>query len=90
MESYGNLVPIYVNEGRELIPGDFPDPCTCIKCARDNICSCRVNKLTCCDFCKCKGLCRNPLYASAQVNQNSTRNNVDKLEIYSLQHLPYP
>ena len=42
------------------IPSDFPHPCTCLKCARETVCSCRVQKLKCCGFCKCGNECRNP------------------------------
>ena len=36
----------------EAIPDDFPMPCSCIKCARDNVCPCRVKNILCCNYCK--------------------------------------
>ena len=47
----GDLVPdILVNT---IIPPDFPIPCECGKCARENICVCRIKNITCCKFCNC-------------------------------------
>ena len=40
------------------LPDDFPMPCSCQKCAGENVCPCRVKKIPCCDYCKCKG-CKN-------------------------------
>ena len=51
-------IPIIVEE--DIIPMDFPLPCNCLKCARGKVCPCRVKDFPCCDFCKCKGVCRNP------------------------------
>ena len=43
------------------IPEDFPHPCTCGKCAREKVCNCRILKIICCEFCKCKSEeCKNP------------------------------
>ena len=54
----GLLVPIVVDD--ECIPEGFPTPCQCGKCAKPNVCICRVNGIECCDFCKCRTQCRNP------------------------------
>ena len=35
------------------LPEDFPGPCSCQKCDRANICPCRRQKISCCEFCKC-------------------------------------
>lgn len=43
---------------KENIPSDFPQPCTCLKCARANVCLCRINNIACCDFCKCRSRCK--------------------------------
>ena len=43
------------------LPDDFPLPCTCGKSARDNVCSCRIKSIGCCQYCKCaKSECKNP------------------------------
>lgn len=42
------LVPV-VTTGPKY-PEDFPFPCTCIKCAKSNVCICRVKEIECCDF----------------------------------------
>ena len=34
-------------------PDDFPVPCTWGKCARDNVCPCKIKSIGCCQFCKC-------------------------------------
>ena len=44
-----------------VLPDDFPSPCQCGKCARQDVCICRINGVKCCDFCICKGTCKNPL-----------------------------
>ena len=46
----------------EIFPEDFPMPCSCQKCARDNVCPCRKRKILCCEFCKCQrnSICQNP------------------------------
>ena len=43
------------------IPEDFPIPCNCIKCAKINVCPCRVKAISC-EFCKCGSSegCKNP------------------------------
>ena len=43
------------------IPSDFPLPCNCLKCARANVCPCRIKNISCCEFCKCKNNCNNPV-----------------------------
>lgn len=55
----GNLVP-------EIIcskPDGLPDPCKCGKCARKNVCPCRISGIKCCRYCKCKAGddCKNPI-----------------------------
>ena len=46
---------------KDPLPEDFPRPCTCGKCAKDTVCNCRILKIECCDFCKCKNSdCKNP------------------------------
>ena len=47
----------------QVLPQDFPQPCSCLKCARETVCGCRVLGIQCCDFCICKKNCRN-LYNS--------------------------
>ena len=37
-----------------VLPEDFPMPCKCGKCARENVCSCRINDLQCCQYCSCQ------------------------------------
>ena len=44
-----------------VLPEDFPMPCKCGKCARENICLCQINKLKCCQYCSChQESCKNP------------------------------
>ena len=52
---------IYLKD--EIIPIDFSMPCNSLKCARSNVCPCRVQGIACCEFCKCgKHLsCKNPI-----------------------------
>ena len=52
------LFPIILSSGRQLFPEDFPGPCSCLKCARKNICPCRVADISCCEFCNCRGVCK--------------------------------
>ena len=61
---YGNeidvdeIVPTTVGH---ILPEDFPMPCKCGKSARENICSCRINELKCCQYCSCQPeSCKNP------------------------------
>ena len=54
----GDLVPIIT---KQTLPDDFPSPCICGKCAKENVCPCRVRGTKCTDFCKCKTDCRNPI-----------------------------
>ena len=46
------FIPTILSD-EERLPEDFPMPCKCIKCARKNLCLCRVKKIPCCTFCKC-------------------------------------
>ena len=41
-EEEGLICPEVVNY--EIIPIDFPMPCNCLKCARSNVCPCRVKR----------------------------------------------
>ena len=42
-----------------VLPEDFPMSCKCGKCARENIRSCRINELKCCQYCSCQpGSCK--------------------------------
>lgn len=46
---------------QSILPEGFSMPCKCGKCARGNICPCRVNSLKCCEYCSCKEtVCQNP------------------------------
>lgn len=52
------IVPKIINNA---LPEDFPMPCNCGKCARENVCSCRINNLKCCEYCRCQPeSCKNP------------------------------
>ena len=53
-----NLQPVISSDN--VLPKDFSQPCTCGKCARDTVCPCRIRKITCCEYCKCKTSCNNP------------------------------
>ena len=52
----GILIPQVTPAERTL--ADFPQPCTCLKCARANICLCRMKDIPCCDFCECSRGCK--------------------------------
>ena len=54
------LEPILLNG--PIKPDDLPEPCNCGKCARNNVCPCRIAGVPCCMYCKCKGkdICKNP------------------------------
>ena len=56
-ESYG-----FIKRGSLLLPEiviskpeGLLDPCTCGKCAHKNGCPCRIAKIKCFKYCKCKG-----------------------------------
>ena len=49
-----NMIIIPVIVIKEVVPEDFPMPCNCLKCARSNICICRIKNIECCKFCKCR------------------------------------
>ena len=55
----GDLVPEIVISK----PDSLPDPCKCGKCARQNVCPCRVAGIKCCKYCKRKSGedCKNPI-----------------------------
>ena len=46
------LIPFTLGQLQNL--DDFPSPCTCAKCVRENACPCRMKNIVCCEFCKCK------------------------------------
>ena len=43
------------------LPDDCSIPCSCLKCARANICPCCQKQIPCCTFCKCSknNACKN-------------------------------
>ena len=45
----------------EIVPEDFPSPCSFQKCPRENACPCRKRKISSCEFCKCQSCssCKN-------------------------------
>ena len=46
----------------DVLPHDLPQPCKCVKCAKSNVCICRMNEINCCKYCNCKtDSCQNPL-----------------------------
>ena len=45
----GELTPQIVLDGS--LPDDFLMPCICLKCARANICACRLKNVSYCEFC---------------------------------------
>ena len=56
------LTPQIVLDGS--LPDDFPMPCSCLKCARANVCACILKNVSCCEFCKCGSHpedCKNPM-----------------------------
>ena len=55
----GILVPEVISAK----PHGLPDPCKCGKCARKNVCPCRIAEVKCCRYCKCKAGddCKNPI-----------------------------
>ena len=57
----GLYEPVIVNM-INIIPNDFPVPCSCAKCFRDRSCRCRFNGKSCSEFCDCsaKAPCNNP------------------------------
>ena len=46
------LVPL-ITIGPSL-PEEFLMPCNCVKCAKANVCPCRVKNSACCNYCKCQ------------------------------------
>ena len=54
----GDLVPIITIQ---TLPDDFPSPCICGKCAKENVFPCRVRGTKCTNFCKCKTDWKNPI-----------------------------
>ena len=45
-----------------VLPVNLPQPCKCAKCAKPNVCVCRVNGVSCCRYCNCNSeACQNPL-----------------------------
>ena len=60
---YSRMDDILVPEIVITKPEELLDPCRCGKCARKNVCPCRVVGIKCCKYCKYKApdKCRNPL-----------------------------
>ena len=54
-ENEGGLMPVIIPE--DTLPENFPHPCSCLKCAKPNVCCCRIDGIACCDFCQCKAKC---------------------------------
>ena len=46
----------------QIVPEDFLLPCSCQKCAKENVCPCRKLKISCCKFGKCQrhSSCKTP------------------------------
>ena len=59
LDNKKGLIPTIIADDQELLPNDFPKPCSCLKCARKNVCPCRVCETLCCEFCNCRGICKN-------------------------------
>ena len=38
----------------EILPDELPMPCKCVECAKSNVCTCHVNKIWCCQYCRYK------------------------------------
>ena len=51
----GGLMPVIIPE--DTLPENFHHPCSCLKCAKPNVCCCRIDGIACCDFCQCKAKC---------------------------------
>ena len=47
LDSDGKLIP---DIGAVKLPEDFPNPCTCLKCAREYVSPCRTKSLPCCPY----------------------------------------
>ena len=46
----------------KILPDELPRPYKCVKCAKSNVCTCRVNKIRCCQYYNCKTeICQNQL-----------------------------
>ena len=39
---------------KEILPDELPMLCKCVKCAKLNVCTCRINKIRCCQYCNSK------------------------------------
>ena len=59
-DEIGQFKPLIMSAPK--LPNDFPVPYNRLKCARENVCLCRVKQVACCQFYKCEGArgCRNP------------------------------
>ena len=51
---YGICVRFPTITTEDVIPDDFPVPCSCLKCAKKNVCPCLVKLISCCKFCNCE------------------------------------
>ena len=46
----------------DILTDELLMPCKCVKCAKSNVCTCRVNKIRCCQYCNYKTeICQNQL-----------------------------
>ena len=48
MNKSSNLVPIIISPDN-ILPVDYPTPCNCLKCSRENVCACRSLSIPCCN-----------------------------------------
>ena len=48
------LIPLMVSPDN-ILPRDYPTPCSILKCSHENVCFWRSLSIPCCEFCKCKG-----------------------------------
>ena len=62
----GLVVPQIVCQPKVLL--DFPQLCTCLKCARANVCLCRMKDIPCYDFCKCRRECKYTIVIYKPIN----------------------
>ena len=59
LDDEDHLKPIVTDN---VLPDDLPQPCKCVKCAKPNVCICRVNGISCSRYCNCRSeACKNPL-----------------------------
>ena len=65
LDKNGKLIPdVNVSE----LPDNFLIPCSCLKCAQDNVYPCRARIIACCDYCKCDAhFCRDPITSDSTL-----------------------